>query len=109
MQRRATTASIGAVLLLGAVILSGCGPSTEARFEYWPNGEARLKENYYTGPAGQRVLHGLTFNWDESGKIRQVGVWKDGVPWDGVCWIPAEGTFKRYDKGTFVENVPGKP
>ena len=111
MQRRRATVSIGVVLLLGAVMLNGCGPSSESRIAYWPNGEARFKENYYTGPNGQPILHGLMFNWDETGSIQQVGVWKDGVPWDGVCWIPAAGeggTFKQYDKGTFVKNVEGK-
>jgi len=118
MRRQTMAAGMGVALLVGALVLSGCGPSTQARIDYWPTGHVRVKESYYEGPSGQRVLHGLTFYWDENGKIKQVGAWRDGKPWDGVCWVPAAGdagsagglgTFKRYKKGVFVENVEGTP
>ena len=106
------------VLLFGAVMLSGCGPTIHSRMDTWPNGEPRAKESYYLDSSGRMVLHGQTHYWDNNGKPVQVGTWRDGKPWNGVCWVPAVGdagswgglgTFKRYKEGKFVENVEGKP
>jgi hypothetical protein len=118
VQLRTTAMRTGVALLLGTVMLNGCGPTTRTRMDHWPNGAVRAKESFYIGRSGRMVLHGPTTYWDENGKLQQVGTWRDGKPWDGVCWVPLPGdagsigglgTFKRYKKGTFVENVEGRP
>jgi hypothetical protein len=50
--------------------------------------------------------------WDPHGKLLGSGVFRDGKPWEGVCFISIRGgsigrqEFGRYQAGRLIERVP---
>ncbi len=58
------------------------------------------------------LKHGTWKSWKEDGKILAEGVWKNGKPWDGICFVPLSGDagsamgleqFNRYRWGVLIE------
>jgi hypothetical protein len=116
MRRRAKAAIL--FVLAMCVVVGGCGPTVHTRTASWPNGTMRAKETYYVNSEGWKKMHGVSTYWDERGAVVAEGTWKDGMPMDGVCWIPAAGDagsvgglghFERYKDGKALKEVAGRP
>ncbi len=98
------------VFLAGLIALPGCGHSVRTQTFNWPDGGPRLRQSYYVDSKGYEKLHGSSTYWDQHGTVIAEGVWRDGSPWNGRCWIPAVGDAGSWGGlGKWQEYRDGQP
>jgi len=78
----------------------------------WFDFENGQKLMHGTFKGGQK--HGAWTYWEQDGKIKVQGEWKNGKPWDGVCGVPVAGdagswggleTFQLFRNGKKIEQT----
>ena len=97
-------------VLLSAVVLTGCR-SVHTSTRSWRDGSPCRQYSFYSSDDGYEIRHGTETFWNKNGQIIAQGVWKEGKPFDGICWLAAAGDagsagglghFEEWDDGVFV-------